>query len=941
MESEFSRVFDALPVMIWTALPDGRVDFVNRGWQEYTGIGPYEAADDGWLSAINPDDLAGLRECWSGMLASRQPQEMRARLRRVDGAWRWVVLRLSPMNDATGNLVHGLVMAIDIDDHRQSSPVTPTFVGDFAMIADALPASVLLMTPDGDIEYSNRQSQEFRGATLEQQRGWKSADLIHPDELPAAIALWERCVKSGDVFDMEFRARRFDGVYRWFHVRSQPMKDSEGRIQRWCTLDVDIDDRKRSQALLASTMAELAASEDRLRATIDTVPGFVWRAAPDGAVEFINQRWCDYTGIGLADSLGTGWIAAVHPADAPALGSYWLALLEAGEPGTFEARLRRFDGSYRWFLIRAVPHLDSAGRVVKWYGQNTDIEDRKRAELLLEGEKHLLEMMASGAPLARVLEALCKMAQTSLDGAACSVVLVDRKRSYNPAVPPVWLQTAAAPTVPPALLEHMDGRPFDPAMHPVAFAATSGEAVVTDDLAVETRWARWRSLAISHGMAASWSTPIRYTCGGVIGVFSVLFRKALGGDRAHRDLIAQFSHLASIAIERAHSEAALKQSQAFMDKAQRLSLTGTFAWRVDTDDIVWSDEVYRILEVDPKLTPTFALIDTRIHPEDRLAHDEMIRRQRNVPCDFEHEHRLMFPDGRVKWVQLVAHATRTEEGGVEYIAGLQDITQRRSSEEALSRVRSELAHVARVASLGTLTASIAHEVNQPLAGIITNASTCLRMLAAEPPNVDGARETARRTIRDGNRASDVIKRLRDLFAKKDTTTEPLDLNDAAREVVAMLLGELQRNGVVFHPDFADGLPRVNGDRVQLQQVILNLMLNASDAMSGVRGRPRHLRITTRAEEGGRVRLAVHDSGVGIDPLDADRMFNAFYTTKSSGMGIGLSVSRSIIERHEGRLWAVANEGPGATFIFSLPCERSVSTPIDDAETVPGASKEQS
>jgi signal transduction histidine kinase len=476
----------------------------------------------------------------------------------------------------------------------------------------------------------------------------------------------------------------------------------------------------------------------------------------------------------------------------------------------------------------------------------------------------------------------------------------------------------------------MAGRPLAPDANPFAWSAASGEQVISHDLATEMRWDPWRSVALSHGIRASWSTPIRYSCGDVSGVFSALFRDTRGMDPGHHALIAQFTHLASIAIERAHGEAALRQSQAFMSKAQRLSMTGTFSWRVGSDEIVWSDEVYRILELDPAVTPTFELIDTRIHPEDLPAHDEMIRRQRNSPGDFEHEHRLLFPDGRVKWVHLVAHATRTEDGGVEYIAGLQDITQRRLSEEALGKVRSELAHVARVASLGALTASIAHEVNQPLAGIITNASTCLRMLGAEPPNIDGARETARRTIRDGNRASDVIKRLRALFAKKDATTEPLDLNEAAREVMAMLLGELQRNGVVFHPDFADDLPLVRGDRVQLQQVILNLVLNASDAMSSIRSRPRHLRISTGVQEDGHVRLAVQDSGVGIDPVDPERMFNAFYTTKSSGMGIGLSVSRSIIESHDGRLWALANEGPGATFHFSLPCAPTACEPMDDA-----------
>jgi len=217
-----------------------------------------------------------------------------------------------------------------------------------------------------------------------------------------------------------------------------------------------------------------------------------------------------------------------------------------------------------------------------------------------------------------------------------------------------------------------------------------------------------------------------------------------------------------------------------------------------------------------------------------------------------------------------------------------------------------------------LTASIAHEVNQPLAGIITNAGTCLRMLAADPPNVDGARETARRTIRDGHRASDVVTRLRALFAKKDANTESVDLNEATREVIALSLSELQRNGVVLRPELAEDLPLVTGDRVQLQQVILNLLRNASEAMSTVDDRPRQLLIRTERDEGDRVRLTVQDAGVGFEPQAADRLFDAFYTTKNDGMGIGLSVSRSIIESHHGRLWATLNDGPGATFSFSLP-----------------------
>jgi C4-dicarboxylate-specific signal transduction histidine kinase len=224
-------------------------------------------------------------------------------------------------------------------------------------------------------------------------------------------------------------------------------------------------------------------------------------------------------------------------------------------------------------------------------------------------------------------------------------------------------------------------------------------------------------------------------------------------------------------------------------------------------------------------------------------------------------------------------------------------------------------------TLGQLTASIAHEVSQPLSGIITNASTCLRMLKSDPPSIDGALETAQRTIRDGNRASEVITRLRTLFSKKQIDVEPIDLNEAAREVVTLLSGELERNSVVLKLEFSDRLPTVNGDRVQLQQVILNLLRNASDAMSSIEDRPRQMVLRTELE-GEHVRLSVQDSGVGFDPEVAGKMFESFYTTKADGMGVGLSVSRSIIEANHGRLWATANDGPGATFAFSIPCEHA-------------------
>lgn len=368
------------------------------------------------------------------------------------------------------------------------------------------------------------------------------------------------------------------------------------------------------------------------------------------------------------------------------------------------------------------------------------------------------------------------------------------------------------------------------------------------------------------------------------------------------------------------SQEDLRRSEAFLAEGQRLSATGSFSWKVATDEITWSEQLYRIYEFEIGVPVTLELIRTRVHPEDisLLEKMKMVDRACGGCDDFEWQYRLLMPDHSIKYLHAVAHAIRNRDGQLEYIAVIQDVTARRVSEEALARARSELARVSRVTSLGVLTASIAHEVNQPLSGIITNASTCLRMLEGHSPNVEGARETVRRTIRDANRASEVIARLRALFGNRETTIESVDLNDATREVIALLLGELQRNQVIVRSEFADHLPPVTGDRVQLQQVILNLLRNASEAMSDVDDRPRELVIRTAPDEGDRVRLTVQDAGVGFEQHAVDKIFEMFYTTKSGGMGIGLSVSRSIIDRHHGQLWAATNDGPGATFAFSVP-----------------------
>jgi PAS domain S-box-containing protein len=669
-------------------------------------------------------------------------------------------------------------------------------------------------------------------------------------------------------------------------------------------MNIDIEDRRRTEEALA-------AHERRFRSIVDGFPALVALRTPAGDLEFANRRYQEYFGATPEKLKWWAWGDNFHPDDRPEVLTGWREAAATGLPCEMQCRCRA-DGAYRWFHMHGSPLRDAEGRIVLWYLLHIDIDDRKRAEALLAGEKRLFEMVASGHSMSAILEALCQLVESTVSGCYCSVVLVDPSGTR--------LQHGAAPSLSAGFINSIIGRPVNVDSGPCAMAACLNEQVIAADLTSETRWAAyaWCPMALAHGLRACWSTPITSTAGKVLGAFAIYYDEPREPTTREHSLIEQITHIASIAVERAQNDAALKRSEAFLAEAQHLSSIGSFSWHVAADEITWSGEVYRIFEFDQGVPVTLELVCSRVHPEDIPVCNEIIDRARSDGSDFEFEHRLRMPDHSVKYVHIVAHATRDQDGRLEYIGAVQDVTERRLSEEALAKVRSELAHVARVTSLGALTASIAHEVNQPLSGIVTNAGTCLRMLAADPPNVDGARETARRTIRDANRASDVITRLRALFSRKNATTESVDLNEATREVIALSSRELQRSRLTLRAELADDLPPVTGDRVQLQQVILNLLLNASDAMSGVDDRPRELVIRTEIDESNRVRLTVQDAGVGFEPQAVGRLFEAFYTTKSGGMGIGLSISRSIIESHHGRLWARPNDGPGATFSFSIP-----------------------
>ncbi len=736
-EYDSRLIVDNIPGLVALLSTNGVIEVVNRQLLEYFGQTLDEFKQWAMNGTIHPEDLPHVVEVFSRSIASGAPYEILQRFRRRDGVYRWFLNSGAPLRDTEGNVVRWCVLLTDIDDRKRAEEALRESEHASRLIVNSIPGLIIVVTPSGDFESVNLPVLEYIGKPLEDVRHWAINDIVHADDRARAVQAVEQSLASGDQVDFEARLRRFDGAYRWFHIRGLPLRDRQGRIVRWYFLNIDVDERKRAEDAVKN-------SEQNLKLILDTIPALVWCNLPDGPNEFLSKRWNEYTGLTSEESHGWGWQAAMHPDDLPPLMQKWKELMASGEPGEIEVRLRRHDGVYRWFLIRTEPFRAESGKILRWYGTSTDIEDRKRVE------------------------------------------------------------------------------------------------------------------------------------------------------------------------------EELRRKEDFLASAQRLSMSGSFSWCLDTNEVSFSDEAYRIFGFERDSAVTLEHIESRIHPEDRHLLLEMREAARAEREGQDYPIRLLMPDGSVKYLRTTSSETRDASGRRQYIGALQDVTQRRVAEEALNKARSELAHVSRITSLTELTASIAHEINQPLSGIITNAGTCLRMLDADPPNVDGARETARRTIRDGNRVSDVITRLRALFSKRDFTLESTDLNDATREVIALSLADLQRNQVSVRSELADDLPLVIGDRVQLQQVILNLLRNASDAMADIHDRPRRILIKTECERNSDVRLSVRDAGSGLVGQTIDRIFDSFHTTKSGGMGIGLSVSRSIIERHHGRLWAEPNDGPGATFAFEIP-----------------------
>jgi len=597
----------------------------------------------------------------------------------------------------------------------------------------------------------------------------------------------------------------------------------------------------------------------------------------------VNRRDLEFSGLTLKDIHAADYPEKIwHPDDWERFRREREHAIAKGDPWEAEARLLGKDGQYRWFLIRINPLRDGQGHIVRWYGTRTDIEDRKRAEEALRRTEYYL---TEGERLTHT-------------------------GSY------AWNAASGLVHVSAELLRIYGFAPEEPAPVHAVFRQRvhPGDGAMFDALSERS---------IREGADLDWVYRIVLP-DGTLKYLHVVARPVYGPSG---EVVGNIGTTHDV-TDRKRAEESLRRSEAYLAEAQRLTRTGSFASDSSSLEIrYWSEEDFHIWGFDPQQgTPTREKVLQRIHPEDREKLLERVQKARHERTDYATEFRIVLPDGTVKHIHAIGHPIFSASGELIEVVGTHvDITERKLAEQERERLRhleAELAHINRVTMMGELSASLAHEIKQPIAAAITNAEACLRLLQRNEPDIAEAQDAAFGVAGCARRAAEVIDRVRSLFLKNAAQYETLDVNKLIRDIVILLRNEASQHSVSVHIHLAEKLPAVMGDHVQLQQVVMNLMINGIEAM---RDAPGELNIASQLTEDGHVLVSVRDTGIGFPPEKADKLFDAFFTTKPEGTGMGLAISRSIVESHGGRIWAEANSGRGATFRFTLPHQMAERT----------------
>jgi len=881
-ENYLRDVVETIPAMTFTTLSDGSSTFVNKRWTEYTGLSIAKTSGAGWQRAIHPEDLVRHSEKWRISVATGQLFEDEARFRRaVDGEYRWFLVRGVPLRDQNGKIIRWYGTLTDIEDRKRSEEALGVLSRDL-QDSKAKLEEAQRITHVGYWEWDiltgrvNWSDETYRIYGMRpQERPMDIAtcqEKIHPED-------WQRGMVEalgGDRFNVQCRLFRPTGEVRIAHFQGEVKRDASGQPYQMFGTVQDITDRKRAEEALQRS--QFYISEGQRLAHMGS-----WAFNPTGFFEHWSQELFKIYGLDPQKGAPTleEYLATVHPQDRDFMADT-IKRMHAERSGCdVKKRIVRPDGEQRYIRCVGIPVVE--GEVLKGFlGTAIDITEQELLTLELERRQAYL------AEAQRLTHTGSWAINVRTDEHFWSEEIF-RIYEFDPKLKPAW-----------SLIRnrvHPDDRASLDQRKKMEFTQT-GWTDSEADLRIIVPDGRIKHLhTIAH--------PVMDASGQIIEIIGTTMD----------------------VTERKRVEDSLRRSESHLAEAQKLTHTASWAWRLPHRNAVEvSQEFYRIFGFDPaEGAPTREEYLERVHPEDRLKWTGITERAIMEKADYDHEFRILLPNGIVKWIHTVGHPVVSNAGDLEqFIGSSTDITERKSAEqerEKLRQLEADLAHINRVSTLGEMAASLAHEIKQPIAAAITSANSCVEWLAHEPPNLDRARTAAARIDRYGNRAAEIIDRIRSFYKKSPPQREFVDVNGIIHEMLTLLKGEAMRSSIAMRTDLSDELPKIMVDRVQLQQVLMNLMLNAIEAMENSGGE-----LTVKSElQDGQLQFSVSDTGVGLPAEKMDQIFSAFFTTKPQGSGMGLAISRSIVESHGGRLWATVNHGRGATFHFNLPTEAAEPT----------------
>ena len=823
-----------------------------------------------WLNLIHPEDRPRTAEAAAAALLPGGPRyDVEYRMVRPDGTERIVHSQGDVTWDESGQPVRQFGVLQDITELRQAEHELRASEARFRTFVDYATDAFFLLDEHSTVLDVNRQACDGLGYSREELIGKHRSDFdVGLDE--ASIELLRQRMAAGEPVTFETRHRRKDGTSFPVEIRVGQF-DQVGR--RYLCLVRDITERKRAED-------ELRESEERFRTLVQFSFDVYWES--DAQHRFIRQEFAE----GLADApapsseIGkTRWEVPYLEPDAEAWRKH-RETLDAHLPfRDFELARPTPDGGKRYVSVSGLPIFDKTGRFIGYRGVGRQHHRSARGQRMSCAKARSAFAPSSNSPstcTGRATRNIALSARSLRKGS-----LTKRRRS----------------------LKSARTRWEMPYLEPDAEA-----------------WRKYRENLDAHLPFRDFEIARPATDGGkrYVSVSGLPVFDKTGRFTGYRGVGRHIT-------ERKRAEEALRRSEAYLAEAQRLSHTGTTVFNA-TGPVYFSEESYRILGLDPQQgLPDRATVLQRIHPDDRDRVDEVFQEASRQKRGYAVEFRILLPDGTLKFLESTGYPLLSADGEVVEILGTTaDVTERRRAQQEHERLRqleSDLAHVNRLSIMGELTASLAHEILHPIATARNNARAAMRFLDLRPPDLNEVREALGCVVRDADRAKDIVGRIRDHIKKAPPRKDRFDLNEAINEVIGMVQSSIDKNRVSVRTRFKGGLAPVRGDRVQLQQVVLNLILNAVEAMSSVEKGTRKLSISTEQEQTGGVRVVVSDSGPGIDPAHLERIFNPFYTTKTSGIGMGLSICRSIIDAHEGRLWADDNQPRGAVFQLTLPAAK--------------------